>query len=87
MTTSSPKGIVVMAWGVAGPDERVTISGIWWEGVSLFQGKNRPECTRHRNRGFDPRVQEIPWRRAGQPTPVLLPGESHGQRSLVCYSP
>ena len=28
----------------------------------------------------------IPWRRAWQPTPVFLPGESHGQRSLVGYS-
>ena len=27
------------------------------------------------------------WRREWQPTPVLLPGESHGQRSLVGYSP
>ena len=25
--------------------------------------------------------------RGGQPTPVFLPGESHGQRSLVGYSP
>ena len=30
--------------------------------------------------------QEDPWRRAWQPTPVFLPGESHGQRSLVSYS-
>ena len=30
---------------------------------------------------------EDPWRRAWQPTPVFLPGESHGQRSLVSYSP
>ena len=30
---------------------------------------------------------EDPWRRAWQSTPVLLPGESHGQRSLVGYSP
>ena len=30
---------------------------------------------------------EDPWRRAWQPTPVFLPGESHGQRSLVGYSP
>ena len=28
-----------------------------------------------------------PWKRAWQPTPVFLPGESHGQRSLVGYSP
>ena len=27
------------------------------------------------------------WRRKGQPTPVLLPGESHGQRGLAGYSP
>ena len=27
------------------------------------------------------------WRRKWQPTPVLLPGKSHGQRSLVDYSP
>ena len=30
---------------------------------------------------------EIPWRREWQPTPVVLPGESHGQRSLESYSP
>ena len=36
---------------------------------------------------FDPQVRKIPWRRAWQPTPVFLPGESHGQRSLVGYSP
>ena len=33
------------------------------------------------------RVGKIPWRRTWQPTPVFLPGESHGQRSLVGYSP
>ena len=32
--------------------------------------------------GFDPWVGKIPWRRKWQPTPVLLPGKSHGQRSL-----
>ena len=37
--------------------------------------------------GFDPWVRKIPWRGAWQPTPVFLPGESHGQRSLVGYSP
>ena len=31
-------------------------------------------------------VRKIPWRRAWQPTPVFLPGESHGQRSLLGYS-
>ena len=37
--------------------------------------------------GFNPWVRKIPWRREWQPTPVFLPGKSHGQRSLVGYSP
>ena len=37
--------------------------------------------------GFDPWVGKIPWRRKWQPTPVFLPGESHGRGSLVGYSP
>ena len=36
---------------------------------------------------FNPWVGKIPWRRAWQPTPVFLPGESHGQRSLAGYDP
>ena len=36
---------------------------------------------------FNPWVRKIPWRRKWQPTPVFLPGESHGWRSLVGYSP
>ena len=34
-----------------------------------------------------PRSGRRPWRRKWQPTVVVLPGESHGQRSLVGYSP
>ena len=37
--------------------------------------------------GFNPWVGKIPWRRAWQPTPVFLPEEFHGQRSLANYSP
>ena len=32
-------------------------------------------------------VGKIPWRMAWQPTSVFFPGQSHGQRSLVGYSP
>ena len=39
-----------------------------------------------RRLGFYPRVRKIPWRRKWQSTPVSLPGESHGQRSLACCS-
>ena len=35
---------------------------------------------------FDPWVRKIPWKRKWQPTPVFLPGKSHGQWSLVGYS-
>ena len=51
-------------------------------------GKNWPanagDLKRH---WFDSWVRKIPRRRAWQPTPVFLPGESHGQRSLVGYGP
>ena len=40
-----------------------------------------------RRPGFDPWFGKIPWRRAWQPTPVFLPGESQGQRNLVGYNP
>ena len=40
-----------------------------------------------RKSGFNPWVGKIPWKREWQPTPVFLPGEFHGQRSLVGYSP
>ena len=40
------------------------------------------QCRRQKRHRFDPWVGKIPWRRAWQPTPVFLPGESHGQRSL-----
>ena len=41
------------------------------------------QCRRCR---FNPWVRTTPWRRKWQPTPVFLPGKSHGQRSPVGYS-
>ena len=38
--------------------------------------KTRLPCRRHERHGFDPWVGKTPWRRAWQPTPVFLPGES-----------
>ena len=37
--------------------------------------------------GLIPRLGRFPWRREWLPSPVFLPGEFHGQRSLVGYSP
>ena len=46
--------------------------------------KNLP---RSKRLGLNPCVGKIPLRRTQQPTPVLLPGEAHGQRSLVGSRP
>ena len=45
------------------------------------------QCRRHKRCEFYPWIRKIFWGRAWQPTPVFLPGESHGQRSLAGYSP
>ena len=42
------------------------------------------QCRKHR---FNPRVRKISWRGKWHPTPVFLPGKSHGQRSLVGCRP
>ena len=39
-----------------------------------------------RDMGLIPGWGRFPWRRKWQPTPVFLPGESHGQKSLVGYT-
>ena len=45
------------------------------------------QCRTHRTRRFSPWVRKVPWRRKRQPTPVFLPGKSHGWRSLEAHSP
>ena len=47
-----------------------------------------PAYYRRRKRcRFNPWVRKIPWRRKWQPSPIFLPGKSHGQRSLAGFSP
>ena len=43
------------------------------------------QCKRFKRPTFDPWVRKSPWRRAWQPIPVFLLGQSHGQRSLAGY--
>ena len=50
-----------------------------WASLVAQMVKNLPR--------FDPWIRKIPWRRAWPSTPVSLPREFHGQRSLVGYSP
>ena len=45
------------------------------------------QCRRFKRPGFHPWAGKIPWSRKWQPTPVFLPGKSHGQRSPAGYSP
>ena len=45
------------------------------------------QCRRCKRCQFNPWIWQIPWKRKWQCTPVFLPGESHGQRSLVGYNP
>ena len=52
----------------------------------VYTVKKRLQCRRLRP-GFDPWIGKIPWSRKWQPAPVFLPGEFHGQRSLVGCSP
>ena len=48
---------------------------------------NPPAKAGDKRCGFNPWMGKVAWRRPWQPAPVFVPGESHGQRSLVGYSP
>ena len=64
---------------------------IWWIKMQVVcrvgfmdlwcLGSKESTC-QWRRRGFNPWSRKIPWRRKWQPTPLFLPGKSHGQRSL-----
>ena len=66
-----------------------------WTELKAYQGlplwhstkESAYQCRRLRRHGFDSWVWKIPWRRKWQPTPVFLPGKSHGDRSPAGYSP
>ena len=58
-----------------------------WTSLVINGKESACQCRRLRRHWFDPWVGKTPWRRKWQPTQVFLPGESHGQRSLVGYSP
>ena len=62
---------------------------IWASQVALTvkEPACQRQCRRHKRHRFDPWVRKISWRKKWQHTPVLLPGESHEQRSLTGYSP
>ena len=63
----------------------------WWYSkgfpVGISGKEHACQCRRHKRLGLSPWIGKIPWRRVWQPTSIFLPGESHGHRSLVGYSP
>ena len=65
------------AGGINLPDFR-----LYYKGASLVA-----QTVKHLSAMQETWVVKIPWRRKWQPTPVFLPGKSHGRRSLVGYCP
>ena len=51
----------------------MTLGFLWWLCA------DQESACQYRKHWFNPWVRKIPWRRNWQPTPVFLPGESHGQ--------
>ena len=62
----------------------IKVYSSWASLVGQTINKISLQCRRPR---FDPWVRKIPWRRKWQPIAAFLTGESHGQRSLVGFSP
>ena len=58
-----------------------------WPSAMAQQWRIHLQCRRDKRCGFSPWVWKILWRRKWQPTPIFLPGNSQGQRSLASYSP
>ena len=58
-----------------------------WEPLTFLKEIISPPSRRADIRCLGSWVRKITWRREWQPTPVFLPEEFHGQRSLVSYSP
>ena len=62
--------------------------GAWWAAISgVAQSRTRLKQLSSSSGSIAHLNQQDPWRREWQPTPVFLPGESHGQRSMAGYSP
>ena len=59
----------------------------WASQVVLVLKNSLASTGRLKKCGFNPWVWKIPWRRPWQRTPLFLPGDSHGQRSLAGYGP
>ena len=67
------------------PKKALSVLKVRWASPKWLNGKE--SAFQYRRCEFDSWLEKIPWRRKQQPTPVFLPGKSHGERRLVGYSP
>ena len=69
--------------------QKVDIRETYLDIIKAIYGKlsGKESTCQHRRRRFNSWIRKIPWRREWLLTLVFLPGKSHGQRSLVGYSP
>ena len=74
-------------WDLAYKFQLVWQAGVTCSGVFPGGSEVKASARSARDLGSIPGVGTVPWRRNWQPTPGFLPGESHGRRSLVGYSP
>ena len=77
--------LLINLWGHR---EHLTLSLLLFMGFPGGASGKEPacQCRRHETQ-IQSWAGKIPWRRTWQPTPVFLPGESHGWRNLAGYSP
>ena len=85
--------LLSLPWWILSLSHSFTHFYVWLSNTYLHSTKAESKlvassgCLQCGRPEFDPWVGKIPWRRKWQLTPGFLPGESHGQRSLVGYSP
>ena len=85
------KGMVthssILAWRIPWTEEPGGPQSMGSQRVRRDWGTIKSICLQFGRPRFNPWVGKISWRRKWQPTPVFLPGESHGQGSPAGYSP
>ena len=86
---SIPNSLIIPSPSSFPPENTCSFSSLWISFCSVCQvmRDSNEGLPAVRRPGFDPWVRKTPWQRKWQPTPVFLPGKSHGPRSLAGYSP
>ena len=74
----------IIFWNESQRQKKIAYVFVLWGFPGGAHGKEPAcQCRRYKRHRFYPWVRKIPWRSTGQPTPVFLPREHHGQRRLA----